>query len=189
MKFCANAEIYGEGEPAEYFYQVVTGSVRTFRVLRGGRRQISGFYLPDDLFGLEPGDEHSHSAEAIVDSRVVVMKRSTMLCLAARNDNIALQLCAVARRELARAQAHALLLFQSAQGRVAGFLLDMASRSPQGDTIELPMSRRDIADFLGLTIETVSRTLTSLESEATIALSNARRIVLRNRLALSQMNA
>ena len=69
MPFARNAEIYGENEPAEYLYKVVSGSVRTYKVLNDGRRQIGAFYLPGDLFGLEIGDEHSFSAEAIVNSK------------------------------------------------------------------------------------------------------------------------
>jgi len=82
-----------------------------------------------------------------------------------------------------------LLLIKTAQERVAGFLLEMAARGQVPDSVELSMSRQDIADYLGLTIETVSRTLTSLESSAAIALPTSRRIVLRDRPALRQMNA
>jgi CRP-like cAMP-binding protein len=92
-------------------------------------------------------------------------------------------------RELARVQDHVLLLIKTARERVAGFLLEMADRGPNDEAVELPMSRQDIADYLGLTIETVSRTLTGLESAATIALPSSRRVVLRNRAALRQMNA
>src|SRR4051812_38768209 len=74
MRFAGKAEIYGEGEPADYLYQVLSGTVRTSKILVDGRRQIGGFYLPDDIFGLEPGDEHAYSAEAIVESRVLVIK-------------------------------------------------------------------------------------------------------------------
>src|SRR5215470_17940867 len=84
MSFARNAEIYGEGEPADYIYKVVSGTVRTYKVLADGRRQIGAFYLPGDFFGLETGDEHSFSAEAITDSKVLVVKRSTIVALAAR---------------------------------------------------------------------------------------------------------
>jgi CRP-like cAMP-binding protein len=92
-------------------------------------------------------------------------------------------------RELRRVQDHVLLLIQTAQERVAGFLLEMANRVPAGNAVELPMSRQDIADYLGLTIETVSRMLTILEKSAAIELPSSRRIVLRNRSALSRLNA
>ena len=81
-RFDRNVEIYGEDEPADYVYKVVSGAVRTYKVLSDGRRQIGAFYLPGDIFGLEIGDEHSFSAEAIVDSSVLVIKRSAVVALA-----------------------------------------------------------------------------------------------------------
>jgi len=188
MTFGRNGEIYGEGEQADYVYKVVRGAVRTYKVLADGRRQIGAFYLAGDVFGLEVGEEHPHSAEAVTESTVMVVKRSALIGLAARDSDVARELWAFTGRELARVQAHVLLLVKNAQERVVDFLLEMANRQP-GDAIELPMSRQDIADYLGLTIETVSRTLTGLENEAAIALPNARRILLRNRSALREMNA
>jgi CRP-like cAMP-binding protein len=189
MPFGRNAEIYGENEPAEYLYKVVSGTVRTYKVLNDGRRQIGAFYLPGDMFGLEIGDEHTFSAEAIVDSKVVVIKRSSVVALAARDSEVARQLWAMTAGELQRAQDHIMLLIKTAQERVAGFLLEMAKRSATSTEIDLPMSRQDIADYLGLTIETVSRTLTQLEKGAAIAVPTSRRIVLRNRAALTRLNA
>ena len=81
-----------------------------------------------------------------------------------------------------------MLLVKTAQERVVGFLLEMAERIPSGNHVELPMSRQDIADYLGLTIETVSRTLTQLENASAIELPTSRRIVLRNRTALGRLN-
>jgi CRP-like cAMP-binding protein len=189
MSFTRNAEIYGEGEPADYLYKVVSGTVRTYKVLSDGRRQIGAFYMTGDVFGLETGDEHTFSAEAISDAKVLVIKRSPLVALAARDGEVARQLWALTGRELSRVQDHILLLIKTAQERVAGFLLEMADRVSNGNSVELPMSRQDIADYLGLTIETVSRTLTTLENAATIELPSSRRIVLRNRSALSRLNA
>ena len=189
MSFSRNAEIYGQGEAADYIYRVVTGAVRTYKVLADGRRQVGGFYLPGDMFGVEPGDEHTFSAEAIAASKVLVMKRSAVLALAERDSEVARQLWTLTGRELGRVQDHILLLIKSAQERVAAFLLEMAERVSSGNAVDLPMSRQDIADYLGLTIETVSRTLTHLESAATIEVPTSRRIVLRNRAALSRLNA
>jgi CRP/FNR family nitrogen fixation transcriptional regulator len=189
MPFARNAEIYGENEPAEYLYKVVSGSVRTYKVLNDGRRQIGAFYLAGDVFGLEVGDAHTFSAEAIVASKILVIKRSTLVSLAARDNETARKLWTMTAGELQRVQAHILLLIKTAQERVAGFLLEMASRAPVGNEIDLPMSRQDIADYLGLTIETVSRTLTQLENTAAIAVPSSRRIVLRNRAALNRLNA
>ena len=86
-------------------------------------------------------------------------------------------------------QDHILLLIKTAEERVVSFLLEMAARRPAADEIELPMSRQDIADYLGLTIETVSRTLRVLENSAAIALPNSRRVVLCNHSALCRLNA
>jgi CRP/FNR family nitrogen fixation transcriptional regulator len=111
-----------------------------------------------------------------------------LAALAARSPTVARELYMLTARELRRAQERILLLVKSAQERVASFLLEMTERAPAGNTIDLPMSRQDIADYLGLTIETVSRTLTSLESAATIEVPTSRRIVLRNRSALNRLN-
>ena len=189
MPFARNAEIYGENEPAEYLYKLISGTVRTYKVLNDGRRQIGAFYLPGDIFGLEIGEDHTFSAEAIVDCKVLVIKRSTLVALAARDNEVARQLWTMTASELQRAQDHIMLLIKTAQERVAGFLLEMAKRSAAASEVELPMSRQDIADYLGLTIETVSRTLTQLENSAAIAVPTSRRIVLRNRAALSRLNA
>jgi CRP/FNR family transcriptional regulator, nitrogen fixation regulation protein len=180
-----NTEIFGENEPADYLYKVVSGSVRTYKILSDGRRQVGGFYLPGDIFGLEFAEEHSLSAEAITDAKVLVVKRTALHALAGRDASVAQQLFALTGRELHRVQDRILLLIKSAQERVASFLLEMAERTAQKNIIDLPMSRQDIADYLGLTIETVSRTLTSLETAAAIEVSTSRRIVLRNRAALA----
>ena len=189
MRFGRNAEIYGEDEPAEYLYKVISGAVRTYKVLADGRRQIGAFYLPGDIFGLEAGDDHAFSAEAVSDSQVLVIKRSAVMDLAARDSTVARQLWTVTGRELQRAQEHVLLLIKSAQERVAGFLVEMARRAPGASTIQLAMSRQDIADYLGLTIETISRTLTQFEKSAAIALPSARQIEIRNRAALTRLNS
>ena len=78
MSFPRNSEIFGENEPADYVYRVISGSVRTYKILSDGRRQVGGFYLPGDIFGLEFAEEHTFSAEAITDAKVVVVKRSAI---------------------------------------------------------------------------------------------------------------
>jgi CRP/FNR family transcriptional regulator, nitrogen fixation regulation protein len=186
MAYPRDTEIFGEKEPADYLYKVVSGSVRTYKILHDGRRQIGGFYLPGDIFGLEFADEHTLSAEAISDAKVLVVKRSALNALAGRDPSVAQQLFALTGRELHRVQDRILLLIKNARERVASFLLEMADRAAENNTIDLPMSRQDIADYLGLTIETVSRTLTSLQTAAAIEVSpSSRRIVLRNRAALA----
>lgn len=188
MSYARNAEIYGENEPTEYLYKVISGTVRTSKILNDGRRQIGEFYLPGDLFGYEVGGQHAFSAEAITPAKVIVVKRTAVEALAARDNEVACQLWAMTGRELQRMQEHIMLLIKTAQERVAGFLLEMAARIKSTSEVELPMSRQDIADYLGLTIETVSRTLTLLESSAAIELTSSRRIILRNRAALHRLN-
>ncbi len=189
MLFRRHAEIYGESEPAEYLYKVMTGVVRTCKVLADGRRQVGGFYLRGDTFGLETGAEHAYSAEAITDCRVLVAKHSTLIARAKTDHEVAFQLWMLTGGELRRLQDHVLLLIKNAPERVAAFLLALAERSSTGNSIELAMSRQDIADHLGLTIETVSRTLSYLESLRAIELLSTRRVLLRNRCALVRLSA
>jgi CRP-like cAMP-binding protein len=166
----------------------VSGAVRSYKVLADGRRQVGAFYLSGDLFGLEAGDEHSFSAEAVTDAKILVVKRSAVVALAERDHDVARQLWTITSRELRRVQDHILLLIKTAKERVVDFLLEMAQRAPGSNQVDLPMSRQDIADYLGLTIETVSRTLTDLENMAAIELPTSRRVVLRNRAALGRLH-
>src|SRR5690606_31594333 len=89
MPFSRNMEIYGEGEPAEYLYKVIRGAVRTHKLLNDGRRQIGGFYPPGNVFGMEIDDVHRLSAEAIGDSKILVIKRSALVALADRQNDVA----------------------------------------------------------------------------------------------------
>jgi CRP/FNR family transcriptional regulator, nitrogen fixation regulation protein len=187
ITFQRNAEIYGEGEPADYLYKVVSGAVRTCKVTSDGRRQIGGFYLPGDIFGLEGSNAHAFSAEAIGEASVLVVKRKPLMALAERDGEVARQLWASTAVELHRAQGRLLLLIKSAQERVAGFLLEMAGRNPGRNHVELPMTRQDIGEYLGLTIETVSRTLTSLQEAGMIELPATRRILLHDRQSLEDL--
>ena len=181
------SEIFGESEPADYLYKVVSGSVRTYKVLTDGRRLIVGFYLPDDVFGFEFTKAHNLSAEAISCTKLLAVKCSALNALAGRDISFAQQLSALIALEVRHVQHHALrLLGRSAQERVASFLLEMGDRL-SSDEIELPMSRCDIGDYLGVTLETVSRTLTSLQCVGAIKVT-PRHIVLRNRSMLARMN-
>jgi CRP/FNR family nitrogen fixation transcriptional regulator len=164
MSFGRNGEIYGQNDPADHIYKIVSGAVRTYKIFSDGRRQIGAFYLAGDVFGLEMGVAHTFSAEAINGARVLVIKLSAVMELAERAHDVARRLWALTARELLRVQDHSLLLMKTAQERVASFLIEMVARLPAGSTVELPMSRRDIADYLGLTVETVCRALTQLEN-------------------------
>jgi CRP/FNR family transcriptional regulator, nitrogen fixation regulation protein len=190
MSFSRNGEIYGEGEAADYIYKVESGAVRTYKLLDDGRRQISAFYLPGDVFGLEAASNHYFSAEAVTTSTVLVVRRSALVALAARQNDVANELWTLTASALGKVQNLMITLGRkNAQERVAAFLLEMSGRACDKHTIELPMSRQDIADYLGLTIETVSRTFTQLENEAAIELPTSRRVVLRDRGALNRLNA
>jgi len=179
-------EIHGEGEPAEYVYQVVSGAVRTYKLLNDGRRQIGAFHLPGDLFGLESGDTHRLTAEAIVDTTVRIVKRRALDAVAKTDARFACELWAVASGNLRHAEDHMMLLGRkTASERVATFLLEMDSRLSVAGMLALPMCRRDIADYLGLTLETVSRTLSALHARGVLEFSGARQITLRNRRRLA----
>jgi CRP/FNR family nitrogen fixation transcriptional regulator len=186
MSFPSNTEIYGEGEPIDYLYKVLSGTVRTCKVRIDGRRQIGGFYLPGDMFGVEVGAKHSFSAEAVTDCQVLLINRARVMARAAGEPAVARELWGLIGHELGRVQDHILLLIKSAEERVASFLLEMAG--PASETINLPMTRQDIGEYLGLTIETVSRTLAHLEASAAIEV-HSRQILLRNRSALRRLNA
>ena len=176
--FARGAAIYREGDVTDHLYKVVGGMVRTCKLLLDGRRQIAAFYLAGDMFGLEASKQHAFSSEAISEAHVLVVKR---------RGATSFQLQELMRRELKLAQDHVLLLIKTAAERVASFLLEMAERAEPSEHIELPLTRQDIADYLGLTIETVSRMLTQLEKELIIALPTSRRVVLRNRVALKRL--
>jgi CRP/FNR family transcriptional regulator, nitrogen fixation regulation protein len=120
---------------------------------------------------------------------VLVVRRSAIVSLAERDSHVARELWTFTGRELHHVQEHMMLLVKTAQQRVVSFLLEMSERLATSDAVELPMPRQDIADYLGLTIETVSRTMTQLVSDHTIGLPSSRRILLRNRSALRKMNS
>lgn len=183
-------EIYGEDEPAEYVYQVIQGAVRTYKLLSDGRRQIGAFHLPGDVFGLESSVAHRLAAEAIEDTTVRLVKRRSLEQAAATDVQVARSLWSMTAGDLRHAEDHMLLLGRkSAMERVANFLLEMDRRLAVAGMMALPMCRRDIGDYLGLTLETVSRALSQLQSQGVLGFSGARQIVLRNRQRLRNMDA
>ncbi len=183
-------EIYGEDEPAEYVYQVVSGAVRSYKLLSDGRRQIGAFHLPGDVFGLESGQAHRLAAEAIIDTTVRLVKRSSLEKAAGIDVQVARRLWTMTAGELKHAEDHMLLLGRkTAMERVATFLLEMDRRLSSTGMMALPMCRRDIGDYLGLTLETVSRALSQLHAQGVLGFSGARQIVLRNRQLLRNMDA
>jgi CRP/FNR family transcriptional regulator, nitrogen fixation regulation protein len=190
QSFTKDEEIFAEGDKAAYVYKVLSGVVRTSKLLSDGRRQIDAFHLAGDIFGIEAGDEYRFCAESVGDCVVVAYRRSHLAALTGSDAQLGQDMTMGMMRSLVRAQNHMLLLGRkSALEKIATFLLDMAARTADDSTLDLPMSRTDIADHLGLTIETVSRSFTQLERQGIIGLPSARRIVLSNRAALERLNA
>jgi CRP-like cAMP-binding protein len=185
----SRTEIVHEDEAADRLYKVVSGTVCTYKVLSDGRRQIGSFYLPGDVFGLEFIEGHNLAAETVTSVKILVIKKRALAALAKQSAALASELLQLTARELARTQDRVLLLAsKSAQERVIGFLFEMSKRSSgTGNYVELPMSRQDIADYLGLTIETVSRTLWALEHSGAIEISSRRRITMRDRSRLMRL--
>jgi CRP/FNR family nitrogen fixation transcriptional regulator len=187
VSFARNREIYGQNDPPFYVYKMISGAVRTAKHFADGRRQVGAFYLANDVFGLEMGAAHLMSAEAIGNTRIVVIRRPALLSLAERDTDVALRLWALTMRELRRAHDHVLLLMKSAPERVASLLLALSEQMGKDSAIDLPMPRRDIADYLGLTIETVSRAFSDLQAGGAIELPESHRVVFRDRRALEKL--
>ena len=184
-------EIYGEKEPAEYVYQVKIGAVRSYKLLSDGRRQIGAFHLVGDIFGLENGTEHRFTAEAIVNTTVRLIKRRSLEIAANSDAMVSRNLLSMTTSNLQHAEDHMLLLGRKTSlERVAAFLIEMDRRLTAAGIMPLPMSRRDIADYLGLTLETVSRALSRLHELDIIGFigSNQRQIVLLDRRQLASLD-
>jgi CRP/FNR family transcriptional regulator, nitrogen fixation regulation protein len=165
-------EIFGESETAEYVYQVKTGAVRTYKLLNDGRRQIGAFHLERDLFGLTSGEQHRFTAEAIVTTTLRLLKRRSIEITASEDRALARNMLSMTTQSLRHAEDHMLLLGRKdSLERVAAFLLEMDERLDGSGLLTLPMTRRDIADYLGLTIETVSRALSRLRRAGAVTFS------------------
>jgi CRP/FNR family nitrogen fixation transcriptional regulator len=176
VSFGRNAEIYAEGEKVRHVYKVVSGVVRISKLLPDGRRQISAFHFPGDTFGFEADDIHTVSAEAVVPTKVGPLNWQSV---ANRDmpESLMRELLALAMVGLRRSQEHLLLLGRkNALERLAAFLLEMAARAGNQTALDLAMPRHDIADYLGLTLETVSRTFAELKQLGAVKLESARRV-------------
>ncbi len=179
--FPAGAEIYAQGEKCGSLYRVEFGSVRVYRLLADGRRQISAFHLAGEMFGFEADDTHHFFAEAICATGVCAMRTSV-------DNDLSSELLPMALKGLVRAQEHLLVLGrQNAIERIAGFLTDMAERQGGLKQVELPMSRADIGDYLGLTVETVSRVFSKLKQAGIVKLTSLRSIEIVKLHALRDM--
>jgi CRP-like cAMP-binding protein len=185
--YARNNTIFSEGEDAEYSYRVVSGAVRLSKMMPDGRRQIAEFALPGDFFGLNWLQDHALTAEALTDLTLICYGRGRLERLGDENRDIRAELFSNLRHDLWAAQNHLVILGrQSANERVASFLTQMMDRSKEADKrlIDVPMTRQDIADYLGLTIETVCRSLTKLKQAGIIAIPSRHEIVVRNMAAL-----
>src|SRR5215475_7261445 len=186
IRYRRDQTIVCEGDAADYMFVVVDGIIRSCRTFKNGARSIAAFHLPGELFGwADP--KHQFSAEAATNAMVLYLKRSALLSIAAHDSRIASFLLAATTCELRRTQEHALLISRGAKCRLATFLLDLSSRLDATEYLDLPMSHRDIADHLGLTIETVSRTITELQRSGLIARKSPRTLALLNRPSLSRI--
>lgn len=171
--YIAGTEIYAQGDEAGELYTVEFGAVRIHRLLSDGRRQVIAFHLAGETFGFEPGETRSFFAEAITSTGL----RPAGSASAGKATPEMMQL---ALEGMLRAQEHLLVIGrQCAMERIAAFFLDMAERQADEETIELPMPRLDIADYLGLTIETVSRTLAKMRASGVIELHGTRTVRLK----------
>lgn len=182
------SEIFGEKEPAQYVYQVKTGAVRSYKLLSDGRRQIVAFHLVGDIFGLEIGHLHRFTAEAVVDTTVRLTGRKSLEMAAERDAVVVRNLLGMTSSNLEHAENHMLLLGRkTASEKVAAFLVEMDKRQATAGAMALPMTRQDVADYLGLTLETVSRELSHLRSEGIVSFMGAthRNIVIRDRMRLA----
>lgn len=186
-------EVFGEGEEANFVYRIATGAVRTYKLLSDGRRQINAFHLPGDVFGVEDGMTHRFTAEAIVKTRLRMIRRSSLFDKATtRITADTNKLISLASRNLRHAENHILLLGRkTSRERVAAFLLEMDQRLGHPHEMILPMNRRDIADYLGLTLETVSRAFSLLRDKEMLQFdeSTHRQLRLLDRKGLARFDA
>ena len=191
MQFRRNQTIFREGEKHAHFYIVIDGIVRLCRYLPNGRRQITGFMFPGNSFGLDLEPTCSATAEAAHDIDILCYSLPKVVFLVDANRPLQKQLLASMSREIQTVQKHLLTLGQrTALGRVAYFLVMLSERNGNKPDIpfEIPMSRSDIADYLGLTLETVCRAISQLKRKRLVAMSRKRQIVLKNIDALRALS-
>jgi CRP/FNR family nitrogen fixation transcriptional regulator len=188
----ANGEaVYRCNDPIEHWYRIVEGAARKCALTADGYRHIVDFFLPGDLFGFNTRRDRSFCVEAIVPGTLIVRyPRRSVELLADSDPQIARGIREAAFDSIARLQRRMIILARtSALERVGAFLLEMSDRSRSGplQTVFLPMSRYDIADYLGMAVETVSRALTELRARRTISLRGVRRVQICDRAALEDL--
>lgn len=185
--------IIHEGNPAEHLFNVVSGAVKLYKLLSDGRRQITGFLFPGDFLGIALNETYVYSADALTPVRLCRFPRHRLEALLKEVPSLEHALLDEVATELVAAQDQMLLLGRkTARERVASFLLMLAKRAERhrrpANPVALPMSRSDIADYLGLTTETVSRTLTQLRHSKTIEVHGRGEIEILDRAALQEFS-
>jgi CRP/FNR family nitrogen fixation transcriptional regulator len=188
QRLAKNAALFEEGQPSQHVYKVVSGAIRTCRMLIDGRRQIADFFLPGDFFGLDWQSTHAFTAEALADSVVICYPRRQVEALAESTTTIHRLLMSMLCNGLAATQEHVVMLGrQTAYERLAWFLIRVKERSGGKNEIDMPMSRQDMADYLGLTIETVSRGISEFKRRHYISATSAHQIHLTGLAALQSL--
>ncbi len=190
VSYGRNAEIYAEGENSGYIYKVISGVVRISKLLPDGRRQITDFHMPGEMFGLDADAIHHTSAEAVVPTKVIAYRWEGTAGTDRQPASFVRELLNLTVRGLGHTQNHLLLLGRkNALERIAAFLLETSARMGGSSVLDLAMPRHDIADYLGLTLETVSRMFAELKKMGAIKLESARRVHLIDRAALKALGA
>lgn len=192
VKLDAGAPLFDEGEAARNVFNVTAGTMKVYKLLADGRRQVTGFLFPGDFLGLANQETYAFSAEAVTVSTLCRFPRHKLEALMERLPKIEQRLLSIASNELAVAQEQMLLLGRkTAREKIASFLLMLLKRARQrgqsGDAVRVAMSRTDIADYLGLTTETVSRTFTQLKRHGIIQLLPDHQVRLAQREALEEI--
>jgi CRP/FNR family nitrogen fixation transcriptional regulator len=188
IRFRRNHVIACEGDDADYVFLVVSGVVRSCKTFHNGERAVVAFYLPGALFGW--GDEvHPLSIEAACDAMVMLIKRKGLATIAANNARLATFLRSVLINDVQRAQEHASMISMTARDRFVTFIRDWLKRSGASDSIHLPIGYQDIADHLGISIETLSRVITELERSGALARAPSRGVMTLKRLPAVGQNA
>ena len=188
IRYSRDQTIVIEGEASEYIFLVISGVIRSFRSFQNGTRTIVSFYLPTEFFGLTNHPTHLLTAEAATDANILFFKRSALVSVAKRESRIANFLLTTTLTELQRTQEYSLLISRDAKGRVASFLIDLSKRIRMQAYLDLPMSHQDIADHLGMTIETLSRVITQMENSGLIVRGRSHHdLILNDREALARM--
>jgi len=192
--YAAGEEVVGEGDPTDNFYMVVKGVFRAVKVTRDGRRQIFAFYMPGDMCGLEPGDRYDLTIEAVNTASMAALSRPACRARMNRDPEFNAAVFEGATRALSLSVDHMTMVGRSsAEERLAWFLTMLRDRAAVPGrippTVDLVMQRQDIADYLGLTIETVSRTFTHMKERGLIALPTTRRVQILNVEQLERLAA